>query len=217
MDEHSQRNMSIIVIPTGKLNNLSQKLAIRQETQFSATDVPHIGLDYIRRLMAAACQGRHKERDKLLISFPFDSALRVGECLSVRPMDIKDTGGGWAVYALQEKLKPEFKGMRTWVAISPSMAAALRAYAYDYSIPKDKPIFDINRSRVFQIIAAAMKRAGIQKPAHVGSVHILRHSGAIERLRQSGNPEATQSRLRHKTVSMTLRYLQTPSQRKVLK
>ncbi len=217
MGEQSQVNTALTITTPSKLNNSGQMLAIRQHVEFSLTDVPHLGIDEIRGLMTAAYQGRHKERDKLLISFLFDSALRVGECLSVRTMDIKETGSGWAVYAVQEKLRPELKGTRTWVAISPSMAAALRAYAYDNNIPKDRPLFNINRSRVFQIITLAMNKAGIQKPAHVGSVHILRHSGAIERLRQNKNPKATQNQLRHKTIGMTLRYLQTLSSEESLK
>ena len=67
----------------------------------------------------------------------------------------------------------------------------------------------------------AFNKAGIARPSkefdHVGGVHILRHSGAIERLRITGNPRATQSHLRHKSALMTMRYLKTLSADESLK
>jgi len=56
-----------------------------------------------------------------------------------------------------------------------------------------------------------MASAGIAKPDGVGAVHILRHSGAIERLRRTGNPKAVQDMLRHRSARMTLRYMKTLS------
>jgi len=62
-------------------------------------------------------------------------------------------------------------------------------------------------------VTDAFDKAGIPRPTkerdHVGGVHILRHSGAIERLRLTGNPRATQNQLRHKSALMTMRYLKT--------
>jgi integrase len=49
------------------------------------------------------------------------------------------------------------------------------------------------------------------KPSGVGMVHMLRHSGAIERLRLTGNPRSVQAQLGHKTIDMTMRYLRTLS------
>jgi integrase len=57
----------------------------------------------------------------------------------------------------------------------------------------------------------AFEKAGIRKPEHVGTVHVLRHSGAIARLAATGNPKAVQDQLRHKEAQMTLRYLKTLS------
>jgi len=61
-----------------------------------------------------------------------------------------------------------------------------------------------------------MDKAGVAKPGKVGSVHILRHSGALERLRETGNPRAVQDQLRHKSQLMTLRYLKTLSREESL-
>jgi len=40
---------------------------------------------------------------------------------------------------------------------------------------------------------------------------VLRHSGAIARLKASGNPKSVQHQLRHKSAQMTLRYMKTMS------
>jgi len=39
--------------------------------------------------------------------------------------------------------------------------------------------------------------------------HLLRHSDAIERVRQTGNPKALQLHLGHSSALMTMRYLTT--------
>ena len=51
-----------------------------------------------------------------------------------------------------------------------------------------------------------MDKAGVIKPDGVGSVHVLRHSGVIQRLKRAGNPKAVQDQLRHKSALMTSRY-----------
>jgi integrase len=51
----------------------------------------------------------------------------------------------------------------------------------------------------------------------VGTVHVLRHSGAIARLAATGNPKAVQDQLRHKEARMTLRYLKTLSAQESIK
>lgn len=47
------------------------------------------------------------------------------------------------------------------------------------------------------------------KPEHVGWVHVLRHSGAIERLRATRHAPGVQAQLGHKSMLMTLRYMKT--------
>ena len=188
-----------------KLHKTNQQLAIRHQREYQADQVPHISIEDVRRMAAQV-----KERDQLLIRLLFDGCLRASEAVSVRPKDIEEDVG-WLVRILGKGDK--------WgsVAISPSLAAQLQAYAYRKGIPFDQRIFPITRYRVHQIVSRAMERAGVSKPAHVGAVHVLRHSGAIERLRQTGNPKALQDQLRHKSAAMTLRYLKTLSQQESLR
>lgn len=196
--EHSD-STSLIPITPGKLNKTNEALAIRRAVAGQAGYVPHLDIDQVKEI-AAAC---NNERDRLIIRFLFDSCLRVSEALSVRPQDLAGTEDGWVVSVMGKGKK------RRTAAVSASMVAQLQAYAYNNNILRDRPLFSINRTRVFQIVSAAMREAGIVKPDGVGAVHVLRHSGAIERMNITGNPKAVQEQLGHSQPYMTLRYMKT--------
>ncbi len=64
-----------------------------------------------------------------------------------------------------------------------------------------------SRYQVLRIVKKAARDAGV---AVKGTrTHLLRHSGAIERLRQHGNPRALQLHLGHSQPDTTMRYLKT--------
>lgn len=94
--------------------------------------------------------------------------------------------------------------------------ANLQSYAYRAELSPDLPFFPISRARVHQVMKEAFDAAGIVKPEHVGAVHVLRHSGAIARLEQTGNPKALQDQLRHQDTRITLKYLKTVSAKRSL-
>ena len=118
------------------------------------------------------------------------------------PLDILPTEGGY-------RLLVDGKTGPRQVAVSPSLVAQLRSYAYERELPREARLFSINRHRAWQIVDAAAKSAGLAMPPGVGTVHILRHSGAIERMRLSGNPRSVQDQLGHASAAMTLRYFRT--------
>ena len=62
---------------------------------------------------------------------------------------------------------------------------------------------------MFRIVDRAFEVAGIPKPPNVGTVHVLRHSGALARLQEHGNPKAIQDQLGHESAKMTMRYYKT--------
>jgi integrase len=194
------------------LYNKTTKVTAIQKAELASSDyVPHINVGQIKLMATAAGQDkRHGERNALLIKFLFDSCLRISEALGVRPVDIQHTPDGWTVRVIGKGGKPGV------VAISASIAAGLQAYCYRTGVDKEQRVFQLSRSQAFRVVSDAYQLAGIPWPArnrdHVGRVHILRHSGAIERLRLTGNPRATQSQLRHKSALMTLRYLKTISE-----
>ena len=85
-------------------------------------------------------------------------------------------------------------------------------------MPRQDRLFQISKWRAHQILQRAFERSGVQKATpHVGAVHVLRHSGALERLKDTGNPQALQEQLGHTTAKMTLRYLKTLSSEEALK
>ena len=88
--------------------------------------------------------------------------------------------------------------------------------AYQLDLPRDARLFPVSRMRVHQVVSDAFQAAGIAKPDHVGAVHVLRHSGAIARLEQTGNPKALQDHLRHADARMTLRCHKDSSARRSL-
>jgi len=198
------------IVPLPKLNQSSKQLAIQRGSELSPSYVPHLGFDEILRLIDAAESLSQRpgirERNCLLVQALFDSCLRVSELLAVTPKDIIHSGNGWSLRVFTGK-------RRTWdtAAISPSLAAQLQAYAYRHNIASDHRIFTINASRVFQIVKAAFANTNLVKPKGVGTVHVLRHSGALERLRRTRNPQSIQEQLRHSSFKMTMRYFKTLS------
>ncbi len=198
----NQAALAVIPAPTGgKLTKTARHAA----SAGNARPVPHWGINEVLALVGAARQrgrGRKGDRDALLIQTIFDGALRVSEALGVRPQDILRTDGGFRLL-VNGKTGPR------QVAVSPSLVAHLKSYAYERELPREDRLFFINRHRVWQIVDAAAELAGLAKPPGVGTVHILRHSGAIERMRLSGNPRSVQDQLGHASPAMTLRYFRT--------
>jgi integrase len=182
--------------------------------------VPHIDRDNVARAAMAASKiareggtrGRgNAERDELLILTVFDPALRISEALRIRPNDLIEDGGAPRVRILGKGRKYDV------VSISRSLHGRLLAYAYRKGIKPEERYFPFSRARAHQIVARAYQAAQIAKPDGVGTLHVLRHSGAIERLRETGNPRAVQEQLRHVDPTMTLRYLKTLSAEEALK
>lgn len=184
-----------------------QQLAIRFASAGEADYVHHLNLAQISRLAKAAGKSRHGARDELLVLTIFDGCLRCSEALDITRHDIERGGTGWSIRILGKG------GKVSRVALSPSLAERLISFCSNLA-PADR-LWPISRPRAFQIIAAAYGRARLSRPSRtrdrVGTVHILRHSGAIERLRKTGNPKAVQDQLRHQSPAMTLRYMKTLS------
>ncbi len=216
MDDRSETALIVRADDALLRNKTSQVSAIQRAEVGTADYVPHVTAGQVKLMAVVAGQNtRHGERNALLIKFLFDGCLRVSEALSIRPIDLQRTPDGWTVRVMGKGSKPGV------VAISASMAAELQSYCYRARIGEGERIFPISRSQAFRIVTQAFDKAGIPRPSkerdHVGGVHILRHSGAIERLRLTGNPRATQSQLRHKSALMTMRYLKTLSADESLK
>jgi integrase len=207
-----QPTQAIVVSPETRPAKLTQT---RNHAMLAEANrpVPHWGLAEVQRLIAAAKErgkGYKGERDGLLIQSLFDGTLRVSEVLGVRPVDIIRTDNGYRLQVVGKR------GYRQ-AAVSPSVVAHLQSYAYERGMDRTDRFFRFNKHRAWQIVDAAVELAGLTKPPGVGTVHVLRHSGAIERLRVSGNYRSIQEQLGHVTVVMTMRYFKTLTAQEALR
>ncbi len=162
--------------------------------------VPYLTPEEVYRIVDVARVGNKGDRNSLLIKTLFETGLRISEALSLTPRMIGQYEGHAVLYVKGKGKKPRM------VACPDGSAHQLRSHAYTKKIGLDDRIFNINRKRAWQIIKEAARKACIQKKVYP---HLFRHSDAIERLRQTGNPKALQYHLGHSTMVMTMRYLAT--------
>lgn len=166
----------------------------------AATVVPYLTSEEVQLLEDTVSQNRKGERDALLIRTLFQTGLRISEALSVTPSHL-DTFEGMPVIGIIGKGRKPRR-----VHCPTRLAESLHAYAWRNKLEPTDRFFPINRKRAYAIIRTAADDAGIAKRVYP---HLLRHSDAIERLRQTGNPKALQNHLGHKSMLMTMRYLAT--------
>jgi len=159
--------------------------------------VPYLTPDEVSRL-CAACRGRQRDRDALLILVLFQTGLRISEALTLTVGHLSRQPGALAIVG---------KGGKPRLVACPApLNHRFKAYAFDRGLGPADRLFPIGRKRAWQIIGAAAEAAGLEKRVYP---HLFRHSGAIERLRQTGNPRALQLHLGHASPLMTMRYLST--------
>jgi len=161
--------------------------------------VPYLTTEEVYQI-ADTCQGRNGERDKLLILTLFQTGLRISEALSITPRKI-------GVYNGHPMLYIEGKGSKPRMVSCPAhLAYQLKSFCFDKKLGLDDRVFKINRSQAWRIVSQRARQAGIQKRVFP---HLFRHSDAIERLRQTGNPKSLQLHLGHSSMMATMRYLST--------
>ena len=161
--------------------------------------VPYLTVEEVKR-MSEVMTGKHQTRDRLLIKLLFATGLRISEALNMTTQMIGTHEGKAVLFIRGKGNKPRL------VACPDSFAYQLKSYAFDKALSAGDKIFGIDRRRAWQIITKAGMDAHINKRIYP---HLLRHSDAIERLRQTGNPKALQLHLGHSSMSMTMRYLST--------
>ena len=209
-------NTQVVIYQDNQKRNKTSQMPAIIKGEIGQTDyVAHLSKADILLMIETAktlTPGRRGQRNALLIRTLFDSCLRISECLSLRPCDIRQDGEGYLIQVLG---KGRNKGKVSVCAVSPQTVAQLNSYCYEYNIGKTDLIFDISRSQAFRQIEVVYQKSGVRQPStlrdHTGGIHCIRHSGAIYRLSLSGNPRSTQEQLRHKSAGMTLRYLKTLS------
>jgi len=170
--------------------------------------VSYLSPEEVWRLAEEARRGRNGERDSLFIMLLYQTGLRISEALSLTPAKIDQFEGKPVLNVIGKGNKPRI------VSCPGTLAERLMAYARKRRLDRQHGFFSFNRTRGWQIIKRAAKGAGFEKRVFP---HLLRHSDAIERLRQTGNPKALQHHLGHSSISMVLRYLSTLTQEESLR
>jgi integrase/recombinase XerD len=163
--------------------------------------VPYLLPEEIKRMIETAEERRKGDRDALLIKLLFITGLRISEALNLTLVNLERPKRDLPYLRIIGKgRKPRL------VACPPELADSLEAYARRHNIGDRDRLFPIYRKMAYWIIRRTGERAGLQKKIFP---HLLRHSCAIERLKQTGNPRALQIHLGHATPLMTMRYLST--------
>jgi integrase/recombinase XerD len=193
-----------------KGGSVKNHLPVLRQTALAKSQrvVSYLTPEEVKTLVETASRGRQGERDCLLILLLFQTGLRISEALSLTPSSIQKLDG-------QPVLSVIGKGKRLrTVSIPVRLVDRLKSYAYERKLGVSQRFFDINRSRAWQIIKSVALKAGFNKRVYP---HLFRHSDAIERLRQTGNPRALQFHLGHASSMMTMRYLNTLSEQDAIK
>ena len=187
----------------------NHKLNMRQSASGdSARIVPYLLPEEVLKLAEEAKTRKNGERDYLFILLLYQTGLRISEGLSLTPAKINQFDGKPVLDVMGKGNKPRL------VSCPESLARRLRVYACHKKLDSQARFFPFNRTRGWQIIKQAAKKAGFEKRVFP---HLLRHSDAIERLRQTGNPKALQHHLGHSSISMVMRYLSTLTQEESLR
>ncbi|MFC1892459.1 tyrosine-type recombinase/integrase [Chloroflexota bacterium] len=154
----------------------------------------------VYRMADTAKAMRAGERNEMLILTMFQGALRVTEAVRLRVRD-KATVDGKHVLLVQGK-----GGKPRLVAIPEKLSYHLGDYAQRQGLKPEDRFFHVTRVRAWQIIKQCAEKAGIDRRVYC---HLLRHGGAIARLKRTGNPKSLQIHLGHSDMKMTIRYLVT--------
>lgn len=157
----------------------------------------------VRQMAEAARKSRNGERDCLFILVLFQTGLRISEALSLTPARMSQFDGKPVLDIIGKGKKPRL------VSCPERLAKRFIAYGTEKKFDSHDRFFPFNRIRGWQIIKDTALKAQINKRVFP---HLLRHSDAIERLRQTGNPKALQYHLGHSSISMVMRYLATLTQ-----
>jgi integrase len=174
----------------------------------SLSPVPYLRPEEVSALLEGARKLRYGERNVLLIKVLYQCGLRISEALSLTPSHLTRFEG---IPCLKVKGKG---GKERLVHVPEALFSQLLAYAYQRGLKATDRFFNLNRKNAHKMLVKAAKLAGLTKRVYP---HLLRHSCAIERLRQTGNPKALQWHLGHNSMAMTMRYLATLTMEEALK
>lgn len=129
-------------------------------------------------------------RDRTLITTMLYTGIRATEAVNIKKKDIKHKDNMLRISHLKRTKKEE-----RIIPVKPKIITLLRTYTS--ALNKNDKIFDITRQRVWQITKKHIN----------GNPHMLRHTFAINWLKNDGNIVMLKKYLGHKNLRTTMEYL----------
>jgi len=191
--------MSTELIPIDKNTQIVNKMPYRQHSD-STRPVSFLTEAEVNALAAAAKEMRDGERNELLILTTFQCALRISEVLQITKQHRQVIDGKHRLFILGKGNKPRV------IAIPEALSYRLGDFIGRSQLADTDKLFPISRQRAWRVIKECAIKAGINRRVYC---HLLRHGGALARLKRSGNPKSLQIHLGHSDIKMTMRYLST--------
>jgi integrase/recombinase XerD len=180
-------------------NQIVNRTSNRQHSD-NSRPVSFLTESEVTAMAEAAKQMRSGERNELLILTTFQCALRISETLQITAQLRRVIDGKHRLFIVGKGNKPRV------IAIPEALSHRLGDYIGRSGLGNTDRLFPISRQRAWRIIKQCAVIAGIDRRVYC---HLLRHGGAIARLKRSGNPKSLQIHLGHSDIKMTLRYLST--------
>jgi len=196
--------MSTELVPLNKKAGIVNSSTIgkhRSSSSDATRPVSFITEGEVAAMADVARKMRDGERNEMLILTTFQLALRISETLQITKQHRQITlDGKHRLFIVGKRNKPRV------VAIPEALSYRLGDYIGRHNLADTDRVFPITRQRAWKIIKQCAVAAGIEKRTYP---HLLRHGGAISRLKRSGNPKSLQIHLGHSDIKMTMRYLST--------
>lgn len=143
-------------------------LGERSLSRIAAAEPPkYFTRDEVGRLLCACAPGR----DRLMVAVMWQTGVRVSELVALPPPSID-----WEAQVLHVATLKRRGHVRT-IPLRPDLLGRLARHLAEGGVVPDRPLFDLSRQRVHQIVRAASARAGL--PADRAHPHTLRHSFAV--------------------------------------
>lgn len=156
--------------------------------------------DELLRLLAEAKKGR--ERDWLLMLVTYWHGLRASEAVKLTAANF--SGGYLTIQRLKGSKRTTQPLMSHSNPLLDERAALPEFLASQNKKTPGGRVFPISRQQYFNVVRSCGKRAGI--PVHKLHPHVLKHSIAMDMIRDAGI-ENTRQYLGHKSGASTMEYL----------
>jgi len=191
--------MSTELVIVKENNRIVNKTPYRQHSD-NTRPVSFLTELEVTAMAEVASKMRDGERNELLILTTFQCALRISETLQITKKHRQIVDGKHRLFIVGKGNKPRV------LSLPEALSYRLGDYIGRSALGDTDRLFPITRQRAWKIIKYCAEKAGIEKRVYC---HLLRHGGAIARLKRSGNPKSLQIHLGHSDIKMTMRYLST--------